>query len=809
MKGKLKIVHCFLLSSILLAGVKVQAQQAATLVQAGKFIASEKIQNGFGIQTTDAYISVISYGPSIIRIRFLKDKDAANKRNSFAVIALPENNLNLKEESDEQLILETDSLLVAVNKNPVRIDFLNKRTGQLLSGDDETLGMAWNGTEVISYRKMFNDEKFLGLGQKTGDLNHRSTTLVNLNNDAYGFTAGTQPMYSTMPFFMGIHDKNIYGIYFDNSYVSTFDFNLGGEDHQYYSFSAKGGEMDYYFFGASSMAGIISDYTHITGRMTMPPLYGLGYIQSRYSYMSEGAVLDVMKRMRENNIPCDLIFCDIDYMDSFKVFTWDKTRFPHPKQMVESLKSMGAHLYVILDPALKIQKGYPLYEEGIKDRRFIRYPDGKPFAGSVWAGPSHFTDFLKPATREWWKEHLKVYTNDGITGFLNDMNEPAIFRKNAPGALLMGDENNPVTFKEGRNVYGFQMARATYEGVKQLTGLRPFNISRSAFSGIQRYAAMWTGDNQSNDMHMFMDTRMSLSLSLTGLSYVGMNIGGFTGNPTPALMVRWMQLGVYMPLFINHTVGSNPHEPYAFDEPVRSELRSSIRYRYSLLPYLYAAFYHSVSAGVPILKALPYSYTFDTLVYKKEYQHEFICGDDILVVPAASTADSVKMYLPRGMWYRMSTGTALLGPCEITVASPDNDLPVFIKSGAIIPMQTPVQFVSQPSDGILQIHLWYGNEKNSFTYYEDNGTDFSYEKGVFYKRVINWDPTSDLLVLVEKQGSFSTRFSQVKLVLHQFSGKLKNIKVNGKRIPLLSGKDGPEALFANSDKSLSIAINGK
>ena len=389
------------------------------------------------------------------------------------------------------------------------------------------------------------------------------------------------------------------------------------------------------------------------------------------------------------------------------------------------------------------------------------------------------------------------------------MDEPAIFRKNAPDALLMGDENNPVTFKEGRNVYGYEMARATYEGVKQLTGLRPFNISRSAFSGVQRFASMWTGDNESNDMHMFMDTRMSLSLSMTGLSYVGMNIGGFVGNPTPALMVRWMQLGVYMPLFINHTVGSNPHEPYAFPEPVRSELRSAIRYRYSLLPYLYAAFYQSATTGTPILKALPYNFTFDTLVYKKEYQHEFIFGNDLLVVPAASTADSVKMYLPEGLWYRQSTGAAMRGPGEITVASPENDLPVFIRSGAIIPMQTPVQFVSQPSDGVLQIHVWYGKEPNSFTYYEDDGASFDYEKGNYYKREISWDPAAARLTLDKKRGSFRSRFSQVKLVLHQFPGKRQSVRVNGRKILLTSAKDVQEALFANTDKQLLISVSGK
>lgn len=783
-----------------------EAQRLNALVQPGNFIAAEKTAHGITIQTTNAYVSVIAYSATIIRIRLMKGDNGIARDFSYAVVAAPAGDLIIREETKEKLILSTDSLLVIVQKQPVRIDFLNKRTGQFLSGDDETLGMLWKGSEVTSYRKMENGEKFFGLGQKTGDMNHRTKILTNANTDAIGFKPGSDPMYSTMPFFMGIHDHVVYGIYFDNSYKSTFDFNLAAEDHMYYSFSAAGGDMNYYFFGAPSMAQIISDYTHITGRSFMPPLYGLGYIQSRYSYMSEDTVLLVMKNMRDNHIPCDLIFCDIDYMDHFKVFTWDKTRFAHPRQMVDSLKKMGAHLYVILDPALKIEKGYSLYDEGIKDHHFVRYPNGQPFTCYVWAGASHYTDFLKADTRAWWKEHLKVYTNEGITGFLNDMNEPAFFKKSMPDALLFGEENDPYTFKEARNVYGFQMARATYEGVKEQTGLRPFNISRSAFSGIQRYSSMWTGDNEANDIHMFMDTRMSLSLSLTGLSFVGMNIGGFIGNPTPELMVRWMQLGVYMPLFINHTVGSNPHEPYAFDTPVRNELRKSIRYRYSLLPYIYSAFYQASTAGVPVLKALPYNYTFDSLVYKTEYQHEFLCGDNMLVVPASSTADSVNMYLPKGLWYRLSTGTALQGPLELKAASPKNDLPVFIKSGSVIPMQTPVEYVTQPSDGILQLHLWYGNEKTSYTYYEDDGKTFKYENGDYYERDIVWEPSLVKLSIRKKEGSYTSKFKQIKLVLHQFPKTSHSIQVNGKKIKVNLVDGLEESSIANTDKPITIKI---
>lgn len=793
----------FISLSLIVCANKSRAQQG--IEQLGNFDSFEKIPNGVSIKATNASLYITAYSPNIIRVRVLKEGSEADL--SYAVIAEPKGNISEVNETNKNIIFSTDSLLIHVEKNPIRIDFYRKDNNHVLSGDDETLGIVWAGTQVTDYRKLFKDEKIVGLGQKTGNINHIGQVLVNYNVDAAGFTPDTDPLYSSIPFYMGIHDSLTYGIFFDNTYKSTFDFNLAGTG-QYYSFGAEGGAMNYYFFGASTIAGIISDYTSLTGRMTMPPMWGLGYIQSRYSYMSQNSVLEVAKKFRETHIPCDAIFCDIDYMDHFKVFTWKRDSFPDPRAMVDSLNKIGFHLYVILDPALKIEKGYKLYEEGIANNHFARFPNGKLFIGSVWAGPSHLTDFINPITRKWWEENLKFYTQDGITGFLNDMDEPSFLLKITPNAIKFGDKNNPLAYKQVHNVYGMQMARSTYEGVKKQTGLRPFNITRSAYAGIQRYASMWTGDNQATDMHMMMDIRMCLSMNLTGLSYVGMNVGGFIGNPTPELMERWMQIGAYMPLFINHYEKSfKPHEPYAFDEPVKNELRKAIRYRYTLLPYLYSAFYQASANGIPILKALPYNYTFDDKVYQSKYQQEFLCGNDILIAPVVSIKDSAKIYLPKGVWYRNSTEEVVEGGKEVNVAAPMNDLPVFIKAGAIIPMQTPLEYTSQDGDGILEINIWYGKTPNSFTYYEDDGNTFKYQDGSYYKRNISWSPIQQVITLSKKEGNYISKFKKVKLVFHQFSFLKDYIIVNGRKVVLYKNNNNKESLINNVDGEILMKLS--
>ena len=334
------------------------------------------------------------------------------------------------------------------------------------------------------------------------------------------------PLYQSIPFFMGIHDKVTYGIFLDNSYRTKFNFGASTDD-QFSYFSAVNGEMNYYFFGASTVAGIIKDYTWLTGRMKLPPLWSLGYHQSRWGYYPESEFMSIAQKFRDKKIPCDGLWLDIDYMDAYKIFTWHPIRYSQPKKMIDNLHQMGYHVVTIVDPGIKIEKGYFAYDEGVLNDYFIKYPDGKFYTGSVWPGRCHFPDFTKETVRKWWGASFKHLVEPGIDGFWNDMNEPAAWGKNIPDIVQFDFDGNKSTMAEAHNIYGLEMSRATFEGTKQLmNGRRPFVLTRAGFSGIQRYSAVWTGDNTATEKDILMGVRLVNSMGLSGIAFTGADIGG-------------------------------------------------------------------------------------------------------------------------------------------------------------------------------------------------------------------------------------------------------------------------------------------
>ena len=742
------------------------------------------------------------YAPSIIRVRIAPPDLSMSP--SYAVTRDAGSDFKKMDNGEKEITLSTDSLKIVVQKDPLRIDFYNAG-GEWLDGDSPSLGVSWQGEEVTSYRKLTNDEKFIGLGEKTGPLNRREQSYVNWNTDAPGYGLNADPLYSTFPYFMGIHSGNVFGIFLDNTYKSFFNFG-GSTDGTMYFFGAEGGAMNYYFFGTSTVSGQIKDYTWLTGRMEMPPLWSLGYQQCRYSYMSRQQLLDIANRMRQDSIPCDVIYCDIDYMNGYRIFTWNPATYPHPKTLTDSLKAMGMHLVTIIDPGIKIDSnGYRPYTEGMKGRFFARYPDGKPYTGSVWAGRSHFPDFTRDAVRKWWGENFKVLVDVGVTGFWNDMNEPSAWGQDIPQLIEFGEGKNKVTLKEARNIYGMQMARATFEGTRSLlNGSRPFVLTRAAYSGIQRYSAMWTGDNNPTDDQMLLACRMINSMGLAGEAFDGVDIGGFTGNPTPDLMVRWMSLGVYIPMFRNHTAkGNTSHEPWAWGERNEELMRQFIQTRYRLLPYLYSVFYETSQTGMPVNRTLAIDYTHNDEVYDPRFGNEFLFGPSMLVAPVASTDKAARVYLPAGTWYRFGNDEKYEGNKVFWASSPLSDLPVFVKAGAIIPMQNVVQSTSDKGDNVMYLHIWYGDNPNAFTYYEDDGTTYKYKLGEYYERSVSFSPDDREIALNNVRGDFSSRFLNIGLILHYFPAGSR-FTVNGEPVKTEGRGTIQTVSFPNEKGKISV-----
>jgi len=743
----------------------------------GSFKSFKTVEHGILIIADNAKVEVLHFSPTIVRIRI--NRSGLQNDFSYAVIQQPIGDFRETKDEKDSLILLTDSLQLIITKNPIRIKFSNL-SGKTISSDYKNFSLSWQGTEVTCYKKLFPDEKFIGLGEKTGPLNRRGNAYVNWNTDIPAYSYREDPLYVTIPFYIGIHDNVAYGIFLDNSFQTKFNFGASTDD-EFSFFSAANGELKYYFFGAKNITGIIRDYTWLTGRMNLPPYWSLGYQQCRWSYYPDSEVLNLANTFREKKIPCDVIYLDIHYMDNYKVFTWNKERFPDPKSMVSKINTLGFHLVTIIDPGIKVEKGYLNYDDGIKNNCFIKYPDGTLYIGNVWPGRCHFPDFTSPKVREWWGKSFTALTLPGVEGFWNDMNEPSAWGQSIPCIVNFDFDGHHSTLAEAHNVYGLNMSRATFEGTKQLlNGKRPFVLTRAAYAGIQRYSAVWTGDNQATEDDLMLAVRMVNSLGVSGVSFTGPDMGGFIGTPTKELFARWMSVGVFTPFLRNHAeINSRRKEPWSFGEDIEEISRQWINKRYRLLPYLYSAFYESTQTGMPVAKTLAIDYPCDEKIYENDFQNEYLFGSEILVAPVSSDKAFCNVYFPAGEWFRISNDRFYNGKTEAIVDCPLDDLPVFVKAGTILPLQSVIQNTSEKPSPVLEIHVYNGKYPNSFTLYEDDGVSYNYENGQYCRRQILFDPVKKSIIIGKAEGSFPSKFTAYRLVLHDF-GTIMGVKLNGK-----------------------------
>lgn len=765
------------LATLLIIGV-FSASAQNPVNSAGNVKIVNIINQQLNITTANAYAQVTVYSANIIRVRL--DKQPLASDFSYAVISAPQKTKATITQDAQQVTILTDSVKATISKTPFAVRFYTL-DGRVINEDETGLNTSWVNESVTTYKKMQAGERFIGLGEKTGDLDRHGNGYTNWNSDVYGYTIGQDPLYATIPFYIGIHHGLNYGIFMDNSYQS--DFNFGASNNRFSSFGARGGEMNYYFIYHKHVADIISSYTSLTGRMKMPPLWSLGYQQNRYSYYPETEVFRIAQTLREKKIPADGITLDIHYMDKYKVFTWDKNRFPDPTEMTEKLKSMGLKLTLIVDPGVKEEKGYGLYDRGYANDAFIKYPDNTNYTGEVWPGWCNFPDFTNPKARSWWGTEIKKYGDEGVSGLWNDMNEISTWGQKMPDNVIFDFDGRKASHLQARNVYGLEMVRASYDGAKASFGKRPFILTRSGYAGLQRYAAIWTGDNRAEDSHMLAGVRLLNSLGLSGVPFTGMDIGGFTGNGTPSLYARWIQIGAFNPYFRSHTgINTKSAEPWAFGEEVLEISRNYINLRYKLMPYLYSTFYEATQNGQPVMRSLAIDYTHDSNVYDTNFQNQYMFGNAFLVAPFEGYATTTfgKIYFPAGKWYDLYNGEVQNGGQQKIVQLSMHKLPVYVKESSIIPMQSLVQTTAQQPTDTLTINIYQGNMNNRFTYYEDDGTSYAYEGGAFYKRVINYDAANKAIFFGKVDGSLKSKFNNIKMIFHGFGNAL--LKMGGKQI---------------------------
>jgi len=766
--------------------------------------------DGLLISAKPAMCQVYVLAPDVVRIR-MTTKNSFQPDSSWAVV---ERELGSREytwkATDDEIILTTSKLTVKINKAPCRVSFYDAQ-GKLINQDDRVRGMGWAGTEVAVWKTMPQDEYYFGFGEKAGPLQRKWKAMSMWNTDIPGYDAGTDPLYQTIPFFYGVRKGTTYGIFFDNTYFSFY--NMGKESPDQYSFGAIDGELNYYFIYGPTPGEVLQKFSTLVGKMPLPPEWAIGYQQSRWSYYPESRVRELAGTFRSKHIPCDVIYLDIHYMDGYRCFTWDKDRFPNPKKMIDDLAQNGFKLAVIIDPGIKNEQGYWVYDNGIKGDNFVKHPDGKLYTGKVWPGECVFPDFTRRQTREWWGTLFKGLTDAGVRGFWDDMNEPSVFdvpTKTFDLDVVHDDMGMKSDHRKSHNVYGMQMARGTYEGIAKLRpNERPFVLTRANYAGGNRYAAAWTGDNISSWEHLEMAVPMCLNLSISGQPFVGTDIGGFIGSPSSELYARWLQFGVFTPFMRTHTeIGSPDQEPWSYGADFEAINRKSIELRYKLLPYIYTQFFVASQTGIPVMRPLFFDYPDDQATYWNS--REFLFGDAFLVAPVLwPGATKRDLRLPAGDWYDYWTGEKVTGPKDVRVDAPIARIPLFVKAGSIIPTQQIVQYTDEGPIDPLTIEIYPG-KSSSAQLYEDDGRSFKFTRGEYSLRRLNLTASDsrEEFVLSPPLGSFTPQKRSVVLVFNQMNKKPISVELDGVKIAAGSDEQsmGTGQVWLYNEKTKKISV---
>ncbi len=740
----------------------------------------------------NARVRVAAIADDVIRVTVIQDGGAAPPASWVITGELRERDVgHLVSAADDVLTLTTGKLSVELDlaRGSLRVSTLD---GQTVSADVVDRPLEWHGPEFTLRKALDPREHLYGLGDKTGALDRRGRSFVNWNTDAYGFSSDTDPIYKSIPFLVSVGGAGgAYGLFLDNTWRSAFD--LGQRDPGTLALGADGGPIDYYLIYGPTLKRVVARYADLTGHAPLPPLWSLGFQQSKYSFMSAAEVLAEARRLRADRIPADALWLDIDFLDRTRPFTVNRTTYPDLADLVRRLAA--DHLKLIAISDLHIARapgeGYAPFDSGAAGDHFLHRADGSTYVAPVWPGDSVFPEFTRPSTREWWGTLFRPLVEAGVAGAWNDMNEPAIFetptKTMAPDVVHRvegdGGEARIAPHAEIHNVYGMQNARATFEGLSRLRpDERPYVMTRAMFAGAQRYAVTWTGDNRSSWEHLRLSVAQILNLGLSGVPYVGADIGGFAGSPSAELLTRWIQIGAFLPSFRDHYgKGHAPHEPWADGIAQLDIRRRFIEERYRLLPYWYALADENVRTGAPLVRPLFYEFE-DAQSGGCDQTLPFLVGAGLLVVLPADLESPAPydVCLPAGGWYDYWSGRAIgdpaaadpaLTPQRFAVTPAPDSLPIFVRAGTILPRQPVVQSTAEVPDGPLTVDVYPGDECRGELYLDD-GHSLGYRRGEFLRQGVTCSVEAGGVTVefAPREGRFRPWWKGVRVVVHAAVG---------------------------------------
>jgi alpha-glucosidase len=768
-----------------------QNTHVPVLLALNTFSGNKSLPNGIEVYSGKAILQVTALRDDLIRVRVGRDGILPEDASWAVLPSARQQRASVTPESTDAAVgFRTNAVRVRIERTTLRFS-LTDLDGNVLQEDATGWPVEFHDKAFRVYKQMPLDEHYFGLGDKVGPLDRRNQAFTMWNTDAYNFQESTDPLYKTIPFFLTMRAGRTLGVLLDNTWCSNFDF--GKQINGVYSFGAEDGPLDYYVLYGPDPKHVLEGYAWLTGPPPLPPIWALGYQQSRYSYETEAQLREVAQKLRAERIPADALYLDIDYQKSNRPFTIDPEKFPTFVSMLADLKKEDFHVVGITDLHIASLpgQGYAPYDSGAAGGHFVRNLDGSFFVGKVWPGPSVFPDFTQQSTRQWWGTLYTSFVSDGLAGFWNDMNEPSVFNtpdKTMPDEVQhrideSGFRQRVASHREIHNVYGMENSRATYEGLLKISpDQRPFVLTRATYAGGQRYAATWTGDNSSTWNHLRLTTPTLENLGLSGFGMSGADVGGFIGNPSPELLTKWTELGTFQPIDRNHSEkGTAQREPWVNGPEQEDIRRRYIEERYKLMPYLYTAVEEMSRSGVPVLRPLFLEFpqaAADKHPLDLDTGNEFLFGSDLLVAPPPypDKLDTYSVKFPPLDWYDYwtgqrverqtpSTGTSSAKP--VWVHPTLDTLPVYVREGSILPMQPVTQSTNEIPHGPLLLRVYPGRDcKGSL--YQDDGKTMAYKHGEFLRVRFSCEASADSVKLRigPHQGSYRAWWSELRVEVY-------------------------------------------
>jgi alpha-glucosidase len=833
----------------------------ASVIILDRITASKPLPNGIELHSKQAILQITALRDDLLRVRIgatgVLPEDA-----SWAVLPAARTATVpvTPESTPETLGFSTKKLHVKIQRQPLRIT-VTDNTGAILSDDFAARPIEFHGKEFRVYKQSPEDEHYFGLGDKPGPLDRRNQAFTDWNTDAYGWQESTDPIYKSIPFVLTFRKGIAGGLFFDNTFRSSFDFNK--EERDAWSFGAPSGPLDYYILYGPTAKEVLSEWAWLTGATPLPPLWTLGFQQSRYSYYPESDARRIVDTLRKDKIPADAIYLDIDYQYKNRPFTVDPERFPHFDQMLKDFTAQNIHTILITDLHIANlpNAGYKPYDEGHAGNHFVHNPDGSEYTGPVWPGPSVFPDFTQKTSRDWWGTLYTDFAHRGVSGFWNDMNEPSVFErasKTMPDDVVhriddpeTGFTPRTATHLEIHNVYGMKNSQGTFEGLQKIApDTRPFVLTRASYAGGQRYAATWTGDNSSTWNHLRQTTPQLLNLGLSGFALAGADVGGFAGSPQPDLLTKWLELAAFQPIDRDHTsAGTYPQEPWENGTTTDLNIRRRfIEERYRLMTYLYTTAEEMSRTGLPIVRPLFVEFpraTTDLEPLDLATQNEFLFGPDLLVAPSPypDERDDYPAVLPPVGWYNWWTGEALktgvqanrLGndnisdaDLQITLHPSLDTVPVFARAGSIIPVQPLTQSTTEKPVGPLTLRVYppMQTSRTSATtpsetpcegsLYLDDGLSYAYKQGNSLRqkftcavtRDTTGHPTAITVTIGAHEGPYQPWWTQYQVEIYNATQPATSATANGTPIPTTYDSEHHHltAVIPDANKATELSV---